>query len=75
MRDRPRADAYARAMSEADELKALAERYLDLWERQAVLLTDAALGPEVFAAWMAALGAGRTGEGSHDAAQEPDGTG
>lgn len=53
-------------MSEPPDLQLLAERYLDLWERQAALLADAPVGPEVFAAWMAALGtavAGIGGEG------------
>jgi L-amino acid N-acyltransferase YncA len=50
-------------MSEPPDLEALAERYLELWERQAALLAEAPVGPEVFAAWMAALGAAVAGGG------------
>jgi hypothetical protein len=53
----PAAKAYAGRMSEAEELRRLAERYLDLWERQAALISGAAAGPEAFALWLAALGA------------------
>jgi len=60
------ARAYAGAMDDTDELGRLAERYLDLWERQAMLMSGAPAGPEAFAAWIAALGASAVGGGQAD---------
>lgn len=49
------AGRYSRCMSGAEDLEALAERYLELWQRQLALMTEDGAGRARFEAFIAAF--------------------